>query len=193
MNRYVRSSSIRLLPLLLAACLLSACATGPKIRVNQDQSADYGKYHTFGFPAETGTDRGGYSTLLTSYFKTAVKREMESRGYKYAEDNPDLLVNFFVNIRHESDTRPRMSMGYGYYGYRYGLYTAWPLYDWDAETVHYRVGTANIDIVDAGKKQLIWEGVAEGQISEKNMDNPQKTVDAVVTQVFARFPGRSRM
>lgn len=42
-----------------------------------------------------------------------------------------------------------------YYGYRYGLYSAWPLYDRDVETVAYPVGTANVDIVDAGKKQLI--------------------------------------
>lgn len=190
MKLSTRSSSIALACVL---CLLAACASGPKIRVNQDQAADFGRYHTFGFPSETGTDRGGYSTLLTSYFKTSITREMEARGYKYAETNPDLLVNFFVNVRHESDTRPRMGMGYGYYGYRYGLYTAWPLYDLDTQTVHYRVGTANIDIVDASKKQLLWEGVAEGQITDQDMDNPQKTVDSVVTQVMSRFPGRSTM
>jgi hypothetical protein len=187
-------SLVRIRPWLILCVLgtLAACATGPQLRVNLDQSADFGRYHTFGFPAETGTDRGGYSTLLTSYFKKAVTREMEARGYRYAETNPDLLVNFYVNVRHESETRPRLGMGYGYYGYRYGLYTAWPLYDLD-ETVRYRVGTANIDIVDAAKKQLLWEGVAEGQITDKDMDNPQKTVDTVVTQIFSRFQGRSQM
>lgn len=185
---------IRAALLATVVTLLAACAsTGPEIRVNRDQSADFGRYHTFGFPAETGTDRGGYSTLLTSYFKTAVTREMRARGYEFSETNPDLLVNFFVNVRHESDTRPQLGMGYGYYGYRYGLYTAWPLYDVQGETVHYRVGTANIDIVDAAKKQLLWEGVAEGQLRDQDMDNPQPVVDKVVTQVMARFSGRSQM
>lgn len=186
--------SFRAIVLACAFSLLAACAsTGPDIRVNQDQAADFGRYHTFGFPAETGTDRGGYSTLLTSYFKTAVTREMRARGYEYAQNNPDLLVNFFVNVRHETDTRPRLGMGYGYYGYRYGLYTAWPLYDLNEETVHYRVGTANLDIVDAAKKQLLWEGVAEGQLRDEDMDRPQPTVDRVVTELMGRFPGRSQM
>jgi hypothetical protein len=173
---------------------IAACATlGPDIRINQDPSADFSRYRTFGFPSETGTDRGGYSTLLTSYFKEAVTREMEARGYKYSETNPDLLVNFFANVRHESDTRPRLGLGYGYYGYRYGLYTAWPMYDAYTETVHYRVGTTNIDIVDARKKQLLWEGVAEGRLRESDMDNPQAAVNAVVTQLMARFQGRPNM
>jgi len=185
--------SLRTLAVAFALCALAACATGPSIRVNQDQSADFSRYRTFGFPTETGTDRGGYSTLLTSYFKTAVTREMRARGYEYAEKNPDLLVNFFVNVRHESETRSRPVWGYGYYGYRYGLYTAWPLYEADVDTVHYKVGTANIDIVDAAKKQLLWEGVAEGQIREKDLDNLQQTVDTVVTVIMSRFPGRSNM
>jgi hypothetical protein len=35
-----------------------------------------------------------------------------------------------------------------------------------------KVGTANIDIVDGERMQLIWEGVAEGRITEEDMDNP---------------------
>ena len=179
---------------LVLACLASACAsTGPDIRINRDQDADFGRYHTFGFPAEIGTDRGGYSTLVTNYFKTAVTREMRARGYQYSDANPDLLVNFFVNVRHESDTRPRLGMDYGYYSYRRGLYRPWPLYDAGEETVHYRVGTANIDIVDAAKKQLLWEGVAEGRLKEADMEHSQTVIDTVVTQLMGRFPGRSNM
>lgn len=182
---------------LLLASLLVGCATqrGPEIRVNSDPSVDFSKYVTFGFPDQTGTDRGGYSTLVTDYFKAAVRDQMEARGYQYVEQNPDLLVNFYANVRERTQVRssPRMSAGYGYYGYRYGLYSAWPMYANDVDTVTYKVGTANIDIVDARQKQMIWEGVAEGRIREADMERPREAIAAVVTQLFTRYPGRPGM
>lgn len=179
-----------------AALLLAGCASNraPPSRIDYDRKADFSVYRTFGFPKETGTDRGGYSTLVTSYFKSSVTTMMEARGYKYTQDHPDLLVNFFMNTRDRTEVRsqPNASLGYGYYGYRYGLYNAWPMYDED-RTVTYRVGTINIDIVDAEKKQLVWEGVSEGRVSDEAMANPKVTVNAVVTELMRQYPGRPNM
>ncbi len=173
----------------------SGCATTshPDIRTDYDRQADFSLYRTYGFPAETGTDRGGYSTLMTKYFKEAVQRGMDARGYKYSADHPDLLVNFYTNTRHVSDvvSNPGFYPAWGYFGYRYGLYSAWPLYDRNIETVQYKIGTANVDIVDAAKKQLIWEGVAEGRVTETALDNQQANIDSVVTQLLEKFPGRA--
>jgi Domain of unknown function (DUF4136) len=182
---------------LLLAMLLVGCATqrGPEIHVNSDPAVDFSKYATFGFPEQTGTDRGGYSTLVTDYFKSAVRDQMEARGYQYVDQNPDLLVNFYANVRERSEVRssPGASAGYGYYGYRYGLYSAWPMYANDVDTVTYKVGTANIDIVDARQKQMIWEGVAEGRIREADMEQPREAIAAVVSQLFTHYPGRPGM
>lgn len=176
-----------------ALLLLAGCATtsGPELTIDYDRSADLGSFRSYGFPDELGTDRAGYSTLITTYFKNAVNREMQKRGYTYDEKDPDLLVNFYANVRDVTDVRrsPNLSAGYGYYGYRYGLYGAWPMYQEDVDTVHYKVGTANIDIVDAERMQLIWEGVAEGRITREDMKNPQAAIDGVVTELFLRFPG----
>ena len=179
---------------LCAAALLAACASnrGPDTRIDYDKAVDFSVYRTFGFPKETGTDRGGYSTLVTSYFKNAVTTAMEARGYKYAAENPDLLVNFFMNTRERTELRPSMDAGMGYYGYRYGLYSPWPHYD-DDRTVTYKIGTINVDIVDAEKKQLVWEGVSEGRVSDEMMANPKVTVNAVVTELMRQYPGRPNM
>ncbi|HEX4972660.1 MAG TPA: DUF4136 domain-containing protein [Steroidobacteraceae bacterium] len=184
----------------LAACaatlaMLAGCATTgtPDIRVNQAPDANFTSYSTFGFPEQTGTDRGGYSTLVTSYFKAAVRDQMEQRGYHYVDENPDLLVNFYAKVHERTEVRqdPSFSAAYGYYGYRYGLYSAWPFYDDAVRTVTYPVGTANIDVVDAHRKQMIWEGVAQGVVSDEDMDHPQQSISRIVTQVFARYPGRA--
>ena len=179
----------------VALAALAGCATtsGPDIRVNSAPDTNFTAYSTFGFPEQTGTDRGGYSTLVTSYFKSAVRDQMEQRGYQYVDANPDLLVNFYAKVHERTEVRPdpTFSSGYGYYGYRYGLYSAWPFYDDAVRTVTYPVGTANIDVVDARKKQMIWEGVAQGVVSDEDMDHPKESISRVVTQLFARYPGRA--
>lgn len=181
--------------LLIAAGVLGGCATNPArtITIDQDRSADFSAFRSYGFPVELGTDRAGYSTLITSYFKQAVDREMQKRGFYYSHSDPDLLVNFFANVRDVTDIRrsPQVALGYGYFGYRYGLYGAWPHYQDSVETVHYKVGTANVDIVDADRSQLIWEGVAEGRLTRDAMQNPQAAIDAVVAELFMRFPGHA--
>jgi Domain of unknown function (DUF4136) len=196
---FSRRSAVSLSSITAALCvagLIAGCASNraPPSRIDYDRKADFSVYRTFGFPKETGTDRGGYSTLVTSYFKSSVTTAMEARGYKYSEEHPDLLVNFFMNTRERTEVRsaPNASPGYGYYGYRDGLYNAWPMYDED-RTVTYKVGTINVDIVDAEKKQLIWEGVSEGRISDEAMANPKVTVNAVVTELMRQYPGRPNM
>lgn len=176
--------------------LCASCATQrtADIHVNMAPGADLSAYSTFGFPKQTGTDRGGYSTIVTDYFKTAVKEQMELRGYRYVDENPNLLVNFYANVRERTELRatPTVAPAFGYYGYRYGLYDAWPLYAQDIDTVTYPFGTANIDVVDAQKRQLIWEGVAEGRLHEQDMDDPREAISSAVTQLFAHFPGHAR-
>ncbi len=177
-----------------ASLALSACAA-PKIKTRSqtDPSANLSSYKTYGFVAEPGTNRSGYSTPITSYFKTAITREMNARGYTLSE-TPELLINFNTNAREQVDIRSTPSMsygvgyGYGYYGYRGGMYAAGPIGGTDVETVRYKQGTANIDVVDAAKKQLVWEGVAEGKITDTMMKNPQATIDTVITDMFAEYP-----
>ena len=175
----------------LLVAILAGCATtdAPDMRVDYDRKADFSVYRTFGFPKETGTDRGGYSTLVTSYFKNSVTTAMEARGYKYSAENPDLLVNFYMNTRDRTESRPTPG---GYYRYRDGLYGGWPMYP-DDRTITYQVGTINLDIVDAAKKQLIWEGVSEGVVTEESLANPKVKVNAVVTELMRRYPGKPNM
>ena len=85
-----------------------------------------------------------------------------------------------------SQSTPGPGPYYGYYGYRGGLY-AGP----EVQTVRYKVGTANIDVVDAKRKVVVWEGIAEQELSDQVMQNPQPAIDNVVTKMFTQFPGRA--
>jgi hypothetical protein len=179
-----------ILALLAVGLLLSACESGPKIRANTAPTANLQSYKTYSFPAKLGTDRGDVQTPLTGYFKEAVRREMDARGYQFVESgDADLWVNFHVNAKDQTDIRssPSMNYGVGYYGYRGGMYGGYGG-GTDVTTVHYKVGTANIDVVDARKRELVWEGVAEGKLTDKVMKDPRGAVNRVVTEIYKQFP-----
>jgi len=173
----------------LVSIVLSGCASGPTIHTNYDKSLDFSAYKTFGFVSGLGTEREGYSTFITNNFKRAVSNELEARGYTYAKEGSDLLVNFSTNVRHESavQTFPAQGMGPGYYDYRTGMY-ATPTFGDQVFVDHYSVGTVNVDIVDAKRKQLIWSGLAEGVLSEETMRNPGPAIHRVVTMLFDNYP-----
>jgi Domain of unknown function (DUF4136) len=168
----------------LAAEIVAGCESTPKVHYNVDPSANLSSYRTYAFAVQPGTNRSGNSTLLTSYFETAIAREMDARGYQQSESNPDLLVNFNASTR--EDFEVRSTPAYGYYGYRRGLYSGSYV-----ETVRYKVGTANVEVADAGQRKILWEGVAEGRLTDAAMKNPEVAVDNAVTQIFVQFPGHA--
>ena len=173
--------------------LLVSCASTPEIAANTDPTANLSSYKTYGFVPQPGTNRGGNTTPLTTYFETSISRQMDARGYRKVDAHPDLLVNFNANVQEKADVEsmPGPMVGPGYYGYRRGMYAGGLYAAPDIETVHYKVGTANIDVVDASQHKVVWEGRAEGQLSDEAMKNPQPAIDKVVTQIFAQFPGRA--
>jgi hypothetical protein len=184
----------KILALLALSLALTACESGPKLRSNTDPQANFQNYKTYTFPQKLGTDRGDVATPLTGYFKEAVRREMDARGYKFIENgDADLFVNFHANAKENVDVRSTPAPYYGssYYGYRGGVYGGWYGGGSEVETVRYKVGTCNIDVVDAHRRQLVWEGIAEGKLSDKVMKDPRGAVNLVVTELFKQYPGNA--
>ena len=182
-----------------AVLCLVGCESAPKVRSDFDRTVNFAALRTFGFPAQTGTDRGGYSTLITSHFKEAIKREMSALGYTYAETNPDMTINFYSEARDKTRVYPSFyPYGYGYpywggglyYGYPryYGWYSAWPFYYNGVDVVQYTSGLFKIDAVDPTRQQTIWEASVEEPLSDKEQDNPQPNIARLVTEMFKKFP-----
>lgn len=180
----------------LAILLLTACATGPRIHSLHDPATDFGQFKTYNFAPEASGGAEKYRGFLTQYLEQAIAREMENRGYRRSDGNPDLLVNFNVSTREKLDVRDvpgmRASPFYYrhpyYYSYRFGFYDPWPYYAYETRVVQYTEGTLNIDLIDAARKQLVWEGVAIGRVRESDRDNMRERVNEVVASVFGKYP-----
>jgi hypothetical protein len=177
----------RMLPLALGVALLAACASKPTIRSNVDPAANFSQYRTFAFYDDATGRKAAYESFVNQYIKDAVVREMQARGLQQSE-KPDLLVNIHVQTKDKVRVSETPSASYGYYGYRGGMY------GWGggvSTTVdNYTEGTLNIDVVDRTASKLVWEGIAVGRIKDQSRDNLQPAIDAVVKQVFERFPAQ---
>ena len=174
----------------LAMLLVAGCTSGPSIYANKDPGADFANFKTYNFMNPLGTDRPGYSSVLSEYLRTAASRELEARGYRKS-DNPDLLINFNVQTKDkiQTTTTPSGPAYGGYYGYRSGYYGTWGGYD--TQVTQYTEGTLTVDVIDAGRKQLAWDGTAVGRVRDEARKNLQAAVDRVMTQIFEKFPSRA--
>lgn len=182
---------------LCAVIAVSAMAAGPKVRSDYDHSANFSAYKTFAFVSPPGTEVDGYPADITQGIKSAVQREMEKRGYRLADSHSDLLVNFSAGLAKKAKHDELSKQTLGYYGYRQGVqvpvYKTWSTYAYDKGTKDYVEGTINVDIVDAAASQLVWEGVAIGEV--RKLDRPvsevQPGIDRAVADIFAKYPFRA--
>ena len=171
--------------------LLSACATNqPTITSETRQGVDITQYKTYGWFSPLATDKAGYSSIVSSNFKSAIQNQMAARGYVYDASSPQLLVNINASSQERMDVSSAPSVSMGYYGYRggFGYGLGMPIYGADVETNYYKVGTVTIDVVDAQKKELIWTGTLEGVLNKKAMENPGAAIQSAVAQIYAKYP-----
>jgi hypothetical protein len=170
------------------AAVLAGCSSAPQVRREVNPDAAFGQYRSFGFFKPLATDKAGYESLLSGRLKQATQREMEARGYVYADANPDLLLNFYANVedRQEIVTTPAV----GYYGYRRGMYGGFGYST--VETLNYREGTLAIDVVEGKRRILVWQATAEGIVSDEARRNPGPAIDAIVTELMTPLPPAGR-
>jgi hypothetical protein len=175
--------------LLVALLMLAGCATGPSIRSNLDNSVDFTQFRTFGFFDPLTTDREGYQSLISQQLVASAERELRARGLERTDTNPDLLVNFSADLdqRLRITQTPAVAVSSVDRRRRGGFYSTWPTYQ-QTEIRQYTQGTLGIDIVDASRRQLIWEGFAVGRVTQRTTDNLGPVLDSAVVDIFADFP-----
>jgi len=175
--------------LALAALTLAGCASGPEIRADYDRGADFGKYRSYGFVAQAGTDEGDFKSLSTQMLQNAASRQMEARGYTRS-DNPDLVINFKGQLEEKTDIEstpaPYYGPGWGYGGWGGAYWGGWG--GTEVTTHRYNVGTLVMDVVDREKRQVVYQGGIEGVVTREMMQNREATITAAVGHLFSKYP-----
>ena len=175
---------------LLASLVLSGCASGPNVISNKAPDFAIADYRTFGFMEPLSTDRAGVRTLLSQRLVEATTRELERKGLVYSEAQADLQVNFLVSTRETLSGRPSSGVNVGV---RAGSYGTWGGYSVGvgtstADVVQRTEGTLAIDIIDASRNTLVWEGALSGRVTDKVRENLGPAIDKAVADILSEFP-----
>jgi hypothetical protein len=175
--------------LAVAAISLAGCASGPEIRADYDKTADFGKYRTYGFVSQAGTDSGDFRSLSTQMLQSAAARQMEQRGYARAE-NPDLVINFTGKLEEkvdvESTPAPYYGPGWGYRGWYGAPYGGWG--SSEVTTRRYNVGTLIMDVVDREQRQVVFQGGISGVVTKEMQQNREASINRAVEGIFSKYP-----
>ncbi|MFA9192673.1 DUF4136 domain-containing protein [Flavobacterium sp. FZUC8N2.13] len=171
--------TLKILPLLFLF-LLSSCSS---IRVYSDfdSRADFSQYKTYAFHKK-GIDRVQISELDKKRILHAIDNELSNKGMTRSE-NPDLLINIFTKEREQIDVN-QFNMGWGY-GWGWG----WNPFLWGGNNMvsSSTQGTLFIDLIDAKKKELIWQGEGVGTLTE-NRKQKEQQINEFVAKILAQFP-----
>lgn len=170
--------TLKILPLLLLF-ILASCSS---IRVNQDydKNADFSQYKTYAYH-KSGIDKVEISDLDKKRILRSIDETMTAKGFTKSE-NPDLLINFFTQEREQVSVN-QFNMGYGW-GYGWNPW----FYGGRTTSVNsYPEGTLTIDVIDANKKELIWQGQGEGVLT-KNVDKKDEKIKEFVTKILEQYP-----
>ena len=185
--------NLKALVLVFALAALAGCATAPSVSVQQDSRTDFSGFRTFGFLEPLGTDREGYQTIVSQTLRQAATREMQARGFRYDPQSPQLLINFGADLndrmRVNTATRPTSpGMHRSPFNHRGGFYSPWPMYTQTTTVSQYQEGAVRIDVIDASRRQLVWESVVTTRMTNSTRNDIPAALDNAVTLAFASFP-----
>ncbi len=174
--------SIRLLIVLGLLVITFGCSS-ISVQYDYDTKTNFTSLKTFNWlPALVQED---IHVLNVKKIQDAVRTQLESKGCTMTNDNPDFLISMHIGKEQKTDVR---AWGYSY-GARAVYGGSYYLGHQDIDVRQYEEGTFILDFVDAESKELIWRGVAKGEV--RNYANPVKRnerIDEVVQKVLSNFP-----
>lgn len=153
-----------------------------KVDSDYDKQVNFSEYKTFAF-YKTGIDKAEISDLDKRRILRAIETEMLAKGFTKSE-NPDLLVSIFTKSRQEVNV---WNNGFGPYGYGWG----WSPFYWNNynNVSTSTQGSLYIDLIDADKKELIWQGKGSGYLSSSsNIEKKEARIKEFVAEIMAAYP-----
>jgi hypothetical protein len=173
----------KLLPVTLLVLVVTSCSS-VKVASDYDKNADFNTYKTFAF-FKTGIDKAEISDLDKRRVLRAIEAELQAKGFTKSE-NPDMLVSIFTKSREKVNV---YNNGWGPYGYGWGWSPwYWGGYGYGGSTVSTSTeGVLYIDLIDAKKKELVWQGMGTGYLS-KVMEKKEERIKEFVNKIMEKYP-----
>ena len=180
--------ALRLLPLLGAVLLLASCST-VRVASDYDKETNFNEYKTFAF-YKPGIDKAEISDLDKKRVLRAIESEMMAKGFTKSE-NPTVLVSIFTKAKERIDVYQN---NFGFRGGWGGFWGPWGgPWGWNGGFNNNTVarstqGTLYIDLIDANKNQLIWQGQGTAPLVTGDVDKREERINLIVQKILGVYP-----
>ncbi|TSE06627.1 MULTISPECIES: DUF4136 domain-containing protein [Aquimarina] len=164
---------------LILIITLSSCST-VRVASDYDKEANFESYRSFAF-YKPGIDKAEISDLDKKRILRAIEADMTSKGF-LKSNNPDMLVSIFTK------TKENVNIYQNNFGWGYGW--GWNPWFWGNgyNTVTTTTeGTLYIDLIDASKKELVWQGMGSSALT-KDVDKKQGKMNEIVAAILEKYP-----
>ncbi len=171
----------------------AGCGSSISITTDYDKEMDFTKIKTFGFLKWNEESAAIVNELDRRRLETAVSNELTKRGMKRVDGIGDSMIGFHVIVETKTGTTSYTNYygGMGYYGYGgFGYGYGYPYGGGGTTTTssyNYQVGTVIIDQFESSSKKLMWEGVAQGEITG-DRGNREDNINKDVAKMYVNYP-----
>lgn len=166
----------KMLMLVGLICFASFAASAQDVYVTSSPSANFSSYHTYAWGQQQNPNQIS-SPFLAQEAKTQIDNQLQSKGLKLVQEteNPDLVVVASGGMKTQTS--------YNMYGTR--------MIGGGMGSISQQqnvIGTLIVDIYDVKAKELVWRGMGQGTLNEKNSQKNMQLVDKGVAKMFKKYP-----
>lgn len=173
--------------------ILAACAS---IRVSSDfdKTAQFTSYKTYTFTPEALALN--VEELNRKRLIAAIENEMSLKGFTKSE-TPDVFIDLKLTGEKKQTATATSTGGYGYGGGRYGWGGGYGGYGGGGTTTinydSYTEGTLFIEMVDAKKNEIVWQGRGIKAIEpEASAKKREQNINNAVKLIFVEYPPKMK-
>jgi hypothetical protein len=175
------------LSLLFLVIITAVSCSTVKVSSDYDKSAGFAGYKTYAFTEESQNIQ--LDDLNKNRILSAVSTELTAKGFTKSDSNPDVLIDIKIKGEQKQTATANTSGGYGGYGagYRYGWGGGFSTTTINYDT--YVDGTLFVDMIDASKKQLVWQGRGTKTIDpDAGQKKREDNINYAIKQIFMTYP-----
>ena len=177
------------------------------ISSNRDREAAFKEYKTYAWAKQASSDRmldySGKDVGLKNQIKSAIKHEMTALGYEESTTNPDILINYRIfeePIEVEGHENYFRDANYWSEGeIKAGTVGVLPLNEMgtpagslagganQTQKYYFDKGTILVQMVDAERGEVVWQGYASGIMKDGRFDKTQENVVKAISMIYGDY------
>ncbi|QRR02104.1 DUF4136 domain-containing protein [Dyadobacter sandarakinus] len=165
-----------------AGMLVLACSQALQVNYDYDSSVNLKQFKTFKVEAEHKIEEDPLlgSELNRRRLGDAVVEVMESKGYKFDQNNPEIIVRFMTDVKERQQVRSNNM---------YSPYMWWYGGGNNISTYNYQESRFILNIYQKTSDKMVWQGWASGKVkAPSKKDDRESMVKNTISDILRTFP-----